>query len=119
MLKYLEANLPGRQPAASSGDAAGRTLSAAFARSHELLADVGPDKRIAYAWIYDTKTGNYWHNGGTGGFASYAFFNPKDNYAAIVLVNVAVSSRGSFADQIGQHISERFAGSPAVSLANW
>jgi len=36
MLKYLEANL---HP---------RTLSAAFARSHELRADVGPGTRIAY-----------------------------------------------------------------------
>ena len=111
MLKYLEANLAPQQFAGS--------MSAALARSQVPLADVGPDKRIAYAWIYEAKTGSYWHNGGTGGFASYAFFNPKGKYAAIVLVNVAVSGRGSFADQLGQHIAERFAGKPAVSLENW
>jgi hypothetical protein len=94
-------------------------LTAALVRSQELRADIGPDMRIGYAWAYDGKTGNYWHNGGTGGFTSYAFFNPRGNYGAIVLVNVAISSRGSLADQVGQHISERFAGKPAISLANW
>jgi hypothetical protein len=94
-------------------------LSSALVRSHQLRADVAPDTRIAYAWLYDTKSGNYWHNGGTGGFSSYAFFNPQGNYAAVVLVNVALSRRGSFADQLGQHVSQRFGGKPAVSLANW
>jgi len=111
MLKYLEANLA---PKRADG-----SISGALARSHKPLANVAPDKRIAYAWVYETKSGSYWHNGGTGGFSSYAFFNPKGNYAAIVLVNVAVSGRGSFADQLGQHIAERFAGKPAVSLENW
>jgi len=103
----------------SSANSETHTLSAALARSHELHADVGPDTRIGYAWLYGTNTGNYRHNGGTGGFTSYAFFNPQDNYAAIVLVKVALSSRGSFADQLGQHISQRFAGKPAVSLESW
>jgi len=111
MLKFLEANLAPTQFKGS--------MSAALARSHEPLADVGPDKRIAYAWVYDTKTGTYWHNGGTGGFVAYAFFNRQGKYAAIVLVNIAVSGRGSLADQLGQHIGQRFAGKPAVSLENW
>lgn len=111
MLKYLEANLSPKQ--------ADGSMSAALARSQVLHGDVSPGARIAYAWIFDAKTGNYWHNGGTGGFASYAFFNPQARYAAIVLVNVAVSGRGSFADQLGKHIAERFAGKPAVSLENW
>jgi serine-type D-Ala-D-Ala carboxypeptidase/endopeptidase len=111
MLKFLEANLSPPQLAGS--------MSAALARSHVPLADVAPDKRIAYAWVYETKTGTYWHNGGTGGFAAYALFNPQAKYAAIVLVNIAVGGRGSFADQLGQHIGQRFAGKPAVSLENW
>jgi CubicO group peptidase (beta-lactamase class C family) len=120
MLTYLEGNLrPQAIDATKSSNAAARTLSAALARTHELHADVGPGMRIGYAWIYDSKTGNYWHNGGTGGFTSYAFFNPQRNCAAIVLVNVAISTRGSLADQLGQHISERFAGKPAISLENW
>jgi CubicO group peptidase (beta-lactamase class C family) len=107
MLRYLEANL---HP---------RAMSAAMARSHELRADAGPGMRIAYAWLHDTASGNYWHNGGTGGYTSYALFNPPGDYAVIVLTNVAISGRGSFADQLGEHISQRLSGKPAISLANW
>jgi len=107
MLEYLEANL---HP---------RTLSAAFARSHELRADVGPGTRIAYAWLCNTASGDYWHNGATGGYSSYALFSPQGEYAVIVLVNVTISSRGSFADRLGEHISQRLSGKPAVSLENW
>jgi serine-type D-Ala-D-Ala carboxypeptidase/endopeptidase len=111
MLKYLEANMdPSKHPA----------LSAAFKRSHGMVADVGPDgSRIGYAWIHDALSGIYWHDGGTGGFSSFALFDPTSNYAAIVLVNVGVSARGSFADTLGHHIQQRFAGKPAVSLDDW
>jgi CubicO group peptidase (beta-lactamase class C family) len=120
MLKFLEANLhPQAIATATSSNAAARTLPAALVRSHELHGDVGPGMRVGYAWVYDSNSGTYWHNGGTGGFTSYALFNPRGNYAAIVLVNIAVSGRGSLADQIGQHIGERFAGKPAISLDNW
>jgi len=34
-------------------------------------------------------------------------------------VTLPNSGRGSFADQIGQHIAGRFAGKPAISLENW
>ncbi len=119
MLEYLEANLHPEKLAAQGSGAEARTLPAALARSHKLLADAGPGSQIGYAWIYDAKSGNYWHNGGTGGFTSFAFFNPKDNYAGIVFVNVAIGARGSFADQLGHHIRQRFSGEPAVSLENW
>jgi CubicO group peptidase (beta-lactamase class C family) len=118
MLKYLEANLHPER-VATSASANARSLPAALKRSHVLQADIGPDTRIAYAWLFDTKSGNYWHNGGTGGYTSYAFFNPEADYAAIVLVNVALSQRGSFADDLGRHIAQRLAGQPAVSLAHW
>jgi CubicO group peptidase (beta-lactamase class C family) len=67
--------------------------------------------------LFETETGNYWHNGGTGGFTSYAFFNPKGDYEAVVLLNTTLGSTGSFADQLGAHISQRLAGKPAISLA--
>jgi D-alanyl-D-alanine-carboxypeptidase/D-alanyl-D-alanine-endopeptidase len=35
--------------------------------------------------------------------------------AAVVLVNVTLDSRGSFADRLGQHIKERCAGKPAMA----
>jgi CubicO group peptidase (beta-lactamase class C family) len=74
--------------------------------------------RIAFAWLYDSSTGSYWHNGATGGYSSFAFFNPQGDYAAVVLLNTTVSASGSFADSVGQHISQRLAGQPAVSLSN-
>jgi hypothetical protein len=50
--------------------------------------------------------------------SSYAFFNPKADYAAVVLLNTTLGSTGSFADRLGEHISQRLAGKPAISLAN-
>jgi CubicO group peptidase (beta-lactamase class C family) len=118
MLRYLEANLHPQPPVArAKTDAAARSLPAAMALSHELRNEAGPAMRIAFAWLYDTETGNYWHNGATGGDSSYTFFNPKGDYAAVVLFNTSPGPRGSFADLVGQHVSQRLAGQPAISLA--
>lgn len=116
MLTYLEANLhpESLEPAAKS--AAATTLSAALTQQHELRADAMPGTRIALAWLFESESGNYWHNGATGGYSSYAFFNPKGDYAAVVLLNTTIGNTGSFADRLGQHISQRLAGKPAVSL---
>ena len=119
MLAYLEANLhpEGLKPANPS--AAARTISAALAQDHELRPHVFNGQQIALAWIYDPATGNFWHNGATGGYSSYAFFNPKGDYAAIVLVNITIGQGGSsFADRIGEHLSERLAGKSAISLGD-
>jgi len=117
MLRYLEAQLDPAHLAVQG--AAGRTLAAALKRSHELQADALPNMRIAYAWLHETDTGTYWHNGGTGGYTAYAFFNPDQGYAGVVLVNMAGTTQGSFADTLGQHIRQRLTGKPAVSLAKW
>jgi len=74
--------------------------------------------RIALAWLYQGETGAYWHNGATGGYSSFAFFDPKDDCAAVVLLNTSIGNGGSFADRLGQHIGQRLAGKPAISLAN-
>jgi CubicO group peptidase (beta-lactamase class C family) len=117
MLTYLQAQL--HPEALKPGDSkAAATLPQAITQQHELRADVGPGTRIALAWLFEQDTGNYWHNGGTGGFSSYAFFNPKGDYAAVVLFNTTLSSTGSFADRLGQHISQRMAGKPAISLSD-
>jgi len=117
MLTYLEANLHPAKPA--NGDSKyGATLPAALALAHQLRADALPGMRIAFAWFYLRESGTYWHDGGTGGCAAYAFFNPAADYAGVVLMNTAVGINGSFADLLGRHIFERFAGRPAISLAN-
>jgi CubicO group peptidase (beta-lactamase class C family) len=74
--------------------------------------------RIALAWLYKSDTGDYWHNGATGGYSSYGFFNPGGDYAAVVLLNTSIGAKGSFADRLGEHIAERLAGKPAISLAD-
>jgi CubicO group peptidase (beta-lactamase class C family) len=82
-----------------------------------LRADAGPGLKIAFAWLYNPETHNYWHNGGTGGYSSFAFFNPTAGYAGVVLVNRTVSPRANVADLIGEHIVQRFAGEPAISFS--
>lgn len=118
MLTYLEAELHPEavKPAGKAGD--GATLAAAITQQQELRADAGPGTRIALAWLHETESGNYWHNGATGGYSAYAFFNPKGDYAAVVLVNTSIGSKGSFADRLGQHISQRLAGKQAISLGD-
>ncbi|HET9330672.1 MAG TPA: serine hydrolase domain-containing protein [Steroidobacteraceae bacterium] len=116
MLGYLEANLhPPRAAAGASG--AARTLGTAIEVSHELRADAGSE-RIAFAWLFDTQRGEYWHNGSTGGYTSFAFFNPKGDYAGVVLLNTTKTAGpdGALADLLGRYLSRRFAGEPAVTF---
>ena len=108
ILTYLEAQLhPERWRGAG-------TLGEALAFSHVLRADAGNGARIALAWMYNTADENYEHGGATGGFSSHAFFDPKRDYAAIVLLNTAANN--GFADVLGIHIRQRLAGQPAQSL---
>jgi serine-type D-Ala-D-Ala carboxypeptidase/endopeptidase len=116
MLAYLEANLHPESVKPAAGFPAAATLPMALNKSHELEADVSPGTRIALAWLYDTETGNYWHNGATAGYSAYVLFNPKGDYAAVVLLNTAPGENGVFVDRLGQHISQRLSGTPAISL---
>jgi hypothetical protein len=85
-------------------------------QQHELRADGWPGSRIALAWFYETESGDFWHDGKTPGFSSYAFFNSKKDFAAVVLFNTTVGVQSSFAIRLGEHIAERLAGKPAISL---
>jgi CubicO group peptidase (beta-lactamase class C family) len=118
MLIYLEANLHPEQVRPATNSPAGKTIAAALTQSHELRADSFAPQRIALAWLFDPQSGNYWHNGATGGYSAYVFFNPKADYAAVVLLNTTIGGQGSFADIVGEHIGERLAGKPAISLGN-
>jgi len=119
MLIYLEANLhPEALPASATAHPAGRTLAAALTSSHELRADAAGPVRVAFAWQYNSITGDFMHDGVTGGYSAFAFFNPRGDYAAVVLMNTTVGPEGNFTVRLGQHIGARFAGKPAISLAN-
>ncbi|WP_263418422.1 serine hydrolase domain-containing protein [Terriglobus albidus] len=119
MLIYLEANLHPGGVKPANGSAAAKTISRAITQDHELRGEAMGPQKVALAWLYDPSSGNYWHNGATGGFSSYAFFNPQRDYAAVVLLNTGIGSQGSFADRIGEHVSERLVGNPAISLGDY
>ncbi len=89
LLLYLEAQLHPSE-----------TMRQPITLQHQLQADAGENK-IAISWLFDPLTGDYWHNGGTGGFTSYAFFNLQRDVAAVVLVNRA----SGLADSLGRQIS--------------
>jgi CubicO group peptidase (beta-lactamase class C family) len=108
MLTYLEAQL---HPDRTAG-----TLPAALAMCHDLRSDMSPNMKIGLAWLFETETGNFWHNGATGAYSSYALFNPKEDFAVIVLFNATINANGSFADTLGQHIAQRLTGKPAVAV---
>jgi CubicO group peptidase (beta-lactamase class C family) len=111
MLIYLQAQL---HP--ESLNARLSVLTTALVQSHEFHADAPQESRIALAWMYNPTLGAYWHNGSVAGYNSDTFFDPKEDYAAVVLYNSA--SPVGFAPMLDEHIRERFAGLPAVSLAN-
>ena len=118
MLTYLEANLhPGRVRIAQSSRAS-TTIAAALVQDHTLRDHAMGNQEIALAWLFDPATGNYWHNGATGGYSAYAFFNPRADYAAVVLLNTTIGDKGRYADRIGEYVSERLAGKPAISLGD-
>jgi CubicO group peptidase (beta-lactamase class C family) len=116
MLTYLHAQLHPEKVDVDASLAASRTIAKAIQMSHEIRAEAGPSMKIALAWLFNEQTGTYWHNGGTGGFSSYAYFNPREDVAAVVLCNTSVGPNGSFADRLGEHIAERLRGTPAIEL---
>lgn len=118
MLTYLEAQLhPENLPKSDVASAQGKTLPAAIAACRVIHADVGPGMHIALNWLHVDATGSYWHNGATGGYSAYAMFNPEKDFAVVVLSNTSISSTGSFADKLGEHVAQRLEGSPAIVLA--
>lgn len=72
-------------------------------------ADFSPGMRIALGWmiIGPPTQPVWWHNGGTGGFRSFAAFDPAREVAVVVLANSAIS-----VDDIGMHLMN-----PQVKLA--
>lgn len=105
MLTYLAAELhPERAP-----------FRAALVDSQRLYEYVYGNIRIALAWVYDPSTGVYGHDGATGGFTSYACFDPRRDFAAIVMLN-AHPVKFPITTFVGEHVRQRLAGEPALSL---
>lgn len=72
----------------------------AIERSHTILYE-GEDQKIAYGWHVRRIDGSrvFWHNGRTGGFASFMAFDPARDIGVVVLAN---SSRS--VDDIGMKL---------------
>jgi CubicO group peptidase (beta-lactamase class C family) len=93
MLRFLEANVrPGN----------GR-LAGAMRMAHPARAAAGsPTMRIGLNWHRLAAGGDtlIWHNGGTGGFRTFAGFRPATGTAVVVLTNTG----GQGSDDIGFHL---------------
>jgi len=116
MLKFLIANLHPETIKTDPGSPTGATLPAAIRHSLQSQGELTSGMGLALGWLYQKETGNYWHNGATAAYSSYAFFNPTGDYAAVVLLNTSPGVNGSFVENLGRHISQRLAGKPALSL---
>jgi CubicO group peptidase (beta-lactamase class C family) len=84
MLKFLAANL----------DSTATPLSRTLYRTHaERHATNAPSLKIGLGWhILSRPVGNIvWHNGGTGGYRTYAGFDPARRLGVVVLSNVDAS----------------------------
>jgi D-alanyl-D-alanine-carboxypeptidase/D-alanyl-D-alanine-endopeptidase len=114
MLTYLEAQLhPEALPTRVGSTDAVSTIPEAIRESHVLHAEAGPVWHIALDWFHYDNGRGYFHSGMSGGYSSFALFNPERNYGFVVLCNTAANG---FADMLGEHIAERFEGKPAVSI---
>nr|MBA2621084.1 serine hydrolase [Acidobacteriota bacterium] len=75
-------------------------LAGAFAEAHQARRDAGGRMKIGLAWhiLSDASGDIVWHNGGTGGFRSFAGFNQLQKRGIVLLTNTAES-----VDDIGFH----------------
>ncbi|MBV9037448.1 MAG: serine hydrolase [Acidobacteriaceae bacterium] len=105
MLTYLEAQLhPERTP-----------FRTALLKSQRLRDDVAGGRRIALAWFYNLDTDVYEHGGATGGFTSFAFFDPRRDFAAVGFLN-ATPATFPFMEVLAEHVRQRLSGKAALSL---
>ena len=92
MLTFLAANL----------DSMATPLSRTFARTHgERRGTNNPNLKMGLGWhILARPNGNIvWHNGGTGGYRTFAGFDPVRRLGVVVLSNIDAS-----VDDIGFHL---------------
>lgn len=74
-------------------------LAEAITASHQALTMLQPDLSIGYGWFDVGAFQATYHNGGTGGFASFLAFDTDAERAVVVLYNAAMSA--SLADGLG------------------
>lgn len=77
------------------------SLDEAVGRTHTVMAEAGPGAAIALGWHVREPAGAriFWHNGGTGGFRSFAAFDSTQRRGVVVLTNSILGI-----DDIGLHL---------------
>ena len=101
MLRYLQSHLNPPEK-----------MKPAVELTHIPRADVGGGMKIALIWLIKPGGKIYWHNGGTGGYTSYASFDPDRKAGVVVLVN----SSGRVTDAIGDRLEHMLAGEKVEPL---
>ena len=79
-------------------------LAQAMADEVSVRRSIGvANMEIAYGWHVQTKDVQtiIWHNGGTGGYRTYAGFDPKAKAGVVVLSNLSTAAG---TDDIGRHL---------------
>jgi CubicO group peptidase (beta-lactamase class C family) len=91
LLTWLEAQL----------DTANGPIARAVAMARTPRTPANSGSRIALGWIVGGSSAHpiWWHNGGTGGFRSFAAFDPSRKAAIVVLSNSSQT-----VDDIGAHL---------------
>ena len=121
LLKYLKAQLDTEKLAASAKPGSpAATLPAAIALTHKLFAAGPPQMQIVLAWLYIPTAATYWHDGGTGGFSSFAAFTPSADRAVVVLYNREDIGTGQmmFANRVCDNVIALLTGKPAIALGD-
>lgn len=92
MLKFLKAQMGMyRNP-----------LAATYGAMHAPILPTGAkDTMVGYGWQITSRDGTvvYWHNGATGGYASFVGFNPSRRVGVVVLTNTCQN-----VDEIGFYV---------------
>jgi CubicO group peptidase (beta-lactamase class C family) len=94
MVHYLEGELGTRAS----------TITPALVRTQEQVASVG-GHRMGMNWILSTRNGHtiIAHDGGTGGYSSFAAFDREAKRAVVLLSDTALTSVGGFGT-LGPHL---------------
>jgi serine-type D-Ala-D-Ala carboxypeptidase/endopeptidase len=94
MLRYLEGELGTRESA----------ITPALAQTQEQVASVD-GHRMGMNWNLSTRNGHtrIWHEGGTGGYSSFAGFDRTVKRAAVLLSDTALTASGGLGS-LGSHL---------------
>jgi CubicO group peptidase (beta-lactamase class C family) len=84
-------------------------LADALARSREVLVEAGGQK-LGYGWLHLPLNDRFVlaHDGGTGGFSSFAVVDPETGQASLVLMDTSMIDRGSLSDLAFHLVEEEY-----------